>query len=255
MRLLRNLGLLLLFVVAIGIAVLWTFPANLAYRWFGGDLGALRLEGIDGRVWNGRAAQVWYGEEFLGALEWQVSPISVLRRQPDVTFFLTGGMVTASGQAIRGVDRKIRLPRLQIDLPARLAEPALDLPALVLQGLIEIELEEVVLSRFGLEGARGRLMWRDAAVAGAAEALLGDLHAEVEAPSLGLIEGKLFDGGGPLSMDGWFRLRVTTFTAEVRLQARDGHPQVIEALQFAGEAQPDGSVILRIDGSARAPLP
>jgi general secretion pathway protein N len=197
---------------------------------------------------------VWYEDDYLGALTWKLPPTSVLRREPDITFFLSGGMLTSSGQAIRGADRRIRMPRFQISLPARLAEPALDIPALVLQGLIEIELEDIVLSRFGLESARGRLMWRDAAVAGAAEALLGGLYADVEAPSLGLIEGRLYDDGGPLSMEGWFRLRVTTFSAEVRLAARDGQPQVMEALQYAGEAQPDGSVILRIEGSARGPL-
>jgi general secretion pathway protein N len=254
MRFVRSLGIALLFLIAIGIAVAWTFPANVAYRWFGGNLGEVRLEGIDGRVWNGRAAQVWYEDEYLGALEWTLPVGSVLRRQPDLTFFLSGGAVTASGQAIRGADGRIRLPRLQIDLPARMAEGALDIPALVLQGVIEIELEDVELSRFGLERARGRLMWRDATVSGAAEALLGDLFADVEAPSLGLIEGRLYDGGGPLSMDGWFRLRVTTFDAEVRLVARDDQPQVIEALRYAGEPQPDGSVILRVEGTTQRPL-
>ncbi|HRQ66588.1 MAG TPA: type II secretion system protein N [Xanthomonadaceae bacterium] len=251
MRFVRGLGIFLLFLFAIGIAVVWTFPANVAYRWFAGDHGAVRLEGIEGRVWNGRAAQVWYEDEYLGALEWTLPLGSVLRREPDLSFFLSGGAVTASGQAIRGADRRIRLPRLQVDMPARMAESALDIPALVLQGVIEIELKDVELSRFGLERARGRLMWRDAAVAGAAEALLGDLFADVEAPSLGLIEGRLYDGGGPLSMDGWFRLRVTTFDAEVRLAARDDQPQVIEALRYAGEPQPDGSVVLRVEGTAR----
>lgn len=255
MRVLRSLGLVLMFLVAIGIAVLWTFPAGLAYQWFGGNFGELRLEGIEGRVWKGRAAQVWFDDEYLGALEWTLPPFSVLSRRPDVTFFLSGGNVTASGQAVRGSDRRIRIPKVQIGLPARMAEPALDMPALVMQGLIEIELEDVELSRFGLERARGRLMWRDASVAGAAEAMLGDLFADVEAPSLGLIEGRLYDGGGPLSMDGWFRLRVTTFNAEVRLEARGGQPQVLEALQFAGEPQADGSVILRVEGSAWTPLP
>jgi general secretion pathway protein N len=254
MKLLRALAIGLLFALAIGVALVVTFPAHLAWQWFGPEHPRLRVEGIEGRVWKGRAARVWYDEEYLGAVDWTLPMGSVLRREPDLSFYLSGGMVTASGQAIRGRDRRLRLPRLQVDLPARLAEPALDIPALVMQGVIEIELRDVELSRFGLERARGRLMWRDASVSGAAEALLGDLYAEVEAPSLGLIEGRLYDGGGPLSLDGWFRLRVTTFQAEVRLAAREGHPQVLEALQYAGEPQPDGSVLLRVEGRARGPL-
>jgi general secretion pathway protein N len=243
----------LLILLAVLAGLIWAFPARWAWAWFGPKDSALRVEGIEGRLWEGRALRVWLREEFLGRLDWTLSPWSLLRGQPELRLRLTGGATTVSAHLVRESAGRIRLPRLHLTLPARLAEPALDIPALVLLGAVEVDLEDVELSRFGLERARGRMAWRNAAVSGAAEAHLGDLHGELEAPSLGRIDARLYDGGGPLALEGRFELRGLRYQAEARLAARDGDPRVREALRFAGEPQEDGSVLYRVEGSVIPP--
>ncbi len=243
----------LLILLAVTAGVIAAFPARWAWAWFGPELAALRVEGIEGRVWEGRALRVWVGEEFLGRLDWTLSPWSLLRGAPELKMRLSGGPATVSAHLVRASHDRLRLPRLHLTLPARFAEPALDLPALVLLGAIEIDLEDLELSRFGLERARGRLAWRNAAVSGAAEAELGDLFGELEAPALGRVDARLRDGGGPLAMEGFFELRGLVYRGEVRLAARAGDPRVAEALRYAGEPQADGSVLYRVEGTVIPP--
>ncbi|GIX33887.1 MAG: hypothetical protein KatS3mg125_1843 [Lysobacterales bacterium] len=242
-----------LFTLAVLVGLVWAFPARWAWAWFGPKSDRLRVEGIEGRLWEGRALRVWLQDEFLGRLDWTLAPWSVLRGKPELRLRLSGGPLTLSAHLRRVGEGRLELPRLHMTLPARLAEPALDIPALVLLGAVEVDMEDIELSRFGLERARGRLAWRNASVSGAAEAHLGDLFGEFEAPSLGRVQARFHDGGGPLALSGSFELSGLHYRAEARLAARGGDPQVQEALRFAGEPQEDGSVLYRVEGSVIPP--
>jgi len=70
MRILRGLLVLIVVVIVAAAVVAATLPASTAYNYFGDKLGALKLSGLSGTIWDGRAssAQV-FGQE-LGALKW-----------------------------------------------------------------------------------------------------------------------------------------------------------------------------------------
>ena len=72
MRILRAFLVLLLIVIVVAGVVAATLPASTAYKYFGDKLCALKLSGLSGTIWDGRAssAQV-FGQE-LGALTWQL---------------------------------------------------------------------------------------------------------------------------------------------------------------------------------------
>jgi general secretion pathway protein N len=56
------------------------------------------------------------------------------------------------------------------------------------------------------------------------------------------------DLGGPLQADGTFTASLGRYDAQVRLAARGDDPRVVEALQYVGQAQADGSRELIIEG-------
>ena len=62
-------------VVVLIISTIVTFPAAVAYNWFAPD--PLRLSGIEGSIWNGRAAEGTVNGFYVGNLEWRLRPLAL----------------------------------------------------------------------------------------------------------------------------------------------------------------------------------
>lgn len=249
MRLLRKLLLLLVVLVLLGGVALWTLPAQLAYRWGADRLGPIRLDDLSGTVWNGRAGRASAFGQSLGALEWHLDKAPLLAGRLGAQLRLSGGQVEASGAVTRERDGLLRATGVDFRLPAALAEPALDIPALHLQGEIVGRLDEAVVRGGWAEGARGSARWTHAGVSGQAEARFGDLLLDFAAQPDGSVKGTVKDDASSnLAVDGQFVVRAAQFDAQASLSARNEDPTLREALQYIGEPQANGSSLLKIHG-------
>ena len=247
MKILRRSLLLLLVVLAVAGAIAATFPADTAYRLIAGRMVAIKLAAVSGSVWQGHAGSLQaFGQE-LGAVDWTLSAAPLLRGAVVAHVNLGGGAITASGDVERDSDG-VTARNVSVRFPASLAAPALDIPALTLLGQIDGRIEQATVRGAWVDAAAGSLRWNQAAVAGAAQAQLGDLEATFGSAADGSIAGNVRDLGGPLQVAGTFRVTAGTFDAEATLSARDGNPQVAEALRFIGAPQADGSSHLIIHG-------
>jgi general secretion pathway protein N len=247
MKVIRNLLLIVLVLLLVAVALVALFPARIAWDWAGDRVGALQLDGVGGTIWRGHAQQASLHGQPLGTVGWQVNPWPLFGRRLEADLRLDGSEyqgVTALSHH-RGVT-VLRDARLV--LPADRLQPAVDVPALNPRGRLEIELAHAELVSGFPRRLDGRATWRDAAVDGAAVARFGDLVAEFSTGADGALNGTVSDTGGPLMLEGQFRVAFTGYEAEAVLMARDGNPQVQEALQYIGEPQPDGSSILQIRG-------
>jgi hypothetical protein len=247
MSVLRRSLLVLVLLLAVAAVGLATLPAAVAYRWFGDRFGAIRLQGLSGTVWHGHAANLTVFEQALGALDWSLHPWPLLRHSVVADLVLGSGAVGARGRVVVEADGTVRVQDAVFRLPAQLAAPVLDIPALQLHGEIEVGLDHAQLRGAGLEAAAGHVVWHAAAVSGAAQAELGELEADFTTAD-GAIVGTVRDRGGPLQLQGRFRVTAADFVAEARLAARDDNPNVREALRYIGEVQADGSSHLVIHG-------
>jgi general secretion pathway protein N len=247
MKLIRVVSILVLILLALLVALLALFPARLAAEWAGPRLGALELDGVSGTIWQGQARTAKLHGQPLGTLDWKVHPWALTARTLDADLRLQGGEFEGNGfvSATRG---EARVANATIRMPAQRMQPALDIPALNLRGLVEITIERAELVAGFPRLLKGTAVWREASVDGAAAAQFGDLNAEFDTGADGALIGTVGDSGGPLMLDGQFRLAFTGFEAEALLAARDNNPQVLEALRYIGESQPDGSSILQIRG-------
>ncbi len=249
MRILRALLVLIIIVIAAAAVVAATLPASTAYNHFGDKLGALKLSGLSGTIWDGRAssAQV-FGQE-LGALTWKLKAKPLLTDGiVDTHLNLDGGAVAADADTQRSQTGEISISNGTFRFPASLASPALDIPQLNLLGDIEGKLDRAQLNGILLTNASGTLHWKNAAVSGAAQAALGDLEANFSSDAAGVIHGTAHDLGGPLQLDGTFNVGGGNFDVDAHLAARDGNAQVAEALRFIGQPDADGTSHLIIRG-------
>jgi len=248
MRILRNLFLILILLLVIGAVVLATLPAEYAYRMVADRLGVVRLSGISGTIWQGHAAGVTAFNQPLGALDWRLEAAPLLGRRVLAHLRLSGGEVNADGTLDRDADGVIMLRQTQFSFPASLAEPALDIPSLHFVGRIDGTLVQARVKGLWVDQASGTLQWKDATVGGEAQANLGDLQATFASAPDGSIAGVAHDSGGPMQLNGTFTVRAGSFEADAILSAREGNPQVAEALHFIGQPQTDGSSHLIVHG-------
>lgn len=248
MKLLRRVLLLVIVLAATAGVAAWTCPADLAYRYFGGRLAPLALRDLTGTIWQGRAAAAELFRQNLGALEWRLQPAALLHGETVAQLSLTGDGIAATGLIDRGTDGQVMFRDVVVHMPARIAAPVLAIPALDLLGTIEIDVAKARLRGAWLDEASGAAYWREAGVAGAAQARLSDLQVTFASAADGTISGVVHDLGGPLQAEGTFTASLGRYDAQVRLAARGDDQRVIEALQFVGQAQPDGSRQLVIEG-------
>jgi hypothetical protein len=249
MKFLRALFLLLVVLVLLGAVVAFTLPARIAYQWAAPRLGPVRLEGIDGSVWDGSADSLSVFNQPLGAIQWQLARWPLLSRRVEADVALSGGAVQAKGHVVRDALGELHANAVEFQFPATLAEPAVDIPALKLQGEIVGRLEEATLRGGWVAGAHGAARWQHAGVSGQAEARFGDLLIDFASQPDGSIAGTVKDDqSSNLAVNGQFVVHAGEFDAQAVLTARNEDMNVREALQYIGQPQPDGSSLLKIHG-------
>lgn len=248
MKFIRNLLIVAVLLGLIAAGVIALFPARTAVEWLAPRLGAVKLEEVSGTIWNGQAGRFSVRNQPLGVLGWSISPRSLLQ-------WALIGEVRLQGERFEGESQlhvtgalSGEFSNTRLVFPAELLNPALDIPGLTPVGKVEVLLSEARLASGYPQHLDGKAIWRNAAVAGEAAASFGDLTAEFRSVPGGKINGVLGDNGGNLSLEGTFEFAATGYDAEAILAARDGNPDVIKALGWIGERQPDGSSILKVSG-------
>lgn len=241
-------GLLLLFAV-----VLATFPAALAWRHLEERAPDLRLQGIEGSIWNGRAQRMALRGLTLGSLQWSLSPWSLPRGRPQLDWKLDGpGLELSARTTVLG--QEILLEQFSGEAEAGWLGPALAIPALEPTGRLRSEGAMLRLSADGLPlDVDAIIDWLDAGVRGQAVARLGSMRIEARGRD-GDIHVRVEDGGdGDLEVRGTARLQGRQYRSEVRLLPRVAEGPVVEALQWVGEPSADGGRLLLIEGEILQP--
>jgi Type II secretion system (T2SS), protein N len=169
------------------------------------------------------------------------------------TLHNAAGKLQLSGNFKVAANRDIELSDLAFHFAAELATPLIHVPDINPSGDIDGKITHV-----GLHGnlwptalQNGNIRWNKAAISGATHADLGNLEVAFSSDADGNIIGATNDLGGPLQVDGTFKVTKEAYEAEMLLTARNGDAQIVEALHHVGTLQPNGSSILQTKG----PLP
>ena len=128
------------------------FPADVAWRWLAAD--DLRLAGVQGTVWSGRAALASAGPLGFRDVRWQVRPWSLLLARP------AGRVESSLGDGF--IQTEVRIGGNEIVLTGLTASCSLSalasaLPIAGIRGQVSLQLTELVLHDGWPAAARGQL--------------------------------------------------------------------------------------------------
>lgn len=245
---------ILLFVVVYGVALLATLPASLALHWAEPALARLPqrplLQGVDGSLWSGHAAQASYNGVALGELRWEITPWALLLGRFDVSLHLSGSDGYLDGVVSSGFSgERVRLRKLTGLLPATLVKgfaPTLPLSPV---GNFAVNLDEVVIESAQLRSLDGRLVWHKGGVSAPLALEFGDLAAEFRS-STGEISGRIQDSGGPLQLAAELKLGADgSYTLNGKSAARPGAPpSLATSLSLLGQPDGQGMIPFRFSG-------
>jgi len=238
-------------IAAVGLAVLFAglvvlIPARVVHALLSPE--ALRLAGIEGTVWNGRAAEAQVGGSYLRNVEWSIKPLELfagrlgvdLKAEPPGGFLESDLRVSAGG-------------RLAVDtLRAALPLAALDglLPLGDVSGNLTLNLADVVVEDGWPLSLAGEAGVSDLTVRPLATAPLGSFRADFQTADSAIV-GAVEDVSGMLDVAATLTL---TRDRGYALTGRVGPtptaaPSLVEQLRFLGSPDARGLREFRIEGT------
>jgi general secretion pathway protein N len=249
-------------ILTLIIGLIITFPARVAYQWFAP--GELRLNGISGSIWRGKAVQGSANGIYLSDLNWQIRPLSVLtgRLEYATNSKLASGFLDA--KVAVGVGGSLTLS----DVAAALTLDTLNgfLPLNGIEGDVSLQFDELVVqnglpveasgslkvanlvSRY-LSPTTGSLKVANLVSRYLSPTTLGDYEAEFQTDVDGIL-GSVETIRGILDLIGTIRLhdnRSYEFAGKVAARP-DAPPGVARQLQYLGSPDAQGKREFRIEG-------
>jgi general secretion pathway protein N len=234
------------------------FPAATAYRWFAPD--AVRLLGIDGTFWSGRANLGSVAGLSLHDLTWELYPSRLLtgRIALRVESRVADGFVNSN---ISVSPLATRLSELQASASLPAIEALLPPPLRSTRGSISAELEMLELRNGWVVDAGGQVRIARLAVppllsASSTPSLipLGDYRVLFVPTDGEGVRAELQDQGGPLEVSGALRLDVEgNYALEGFVRARpEASAELVQGLELmTGDPDASGRRLFDLSGSFR----
>ncbi len=191
----------------------------------------VEVGGLQGTVWEGRAVNLEVQGFAVESFSWRVPFRPLLRGRlvVEIDASLDGGFV--EGRATAWADG-VRVDGASGRVPARRVEEVVagfsPRPP-QLEGSIAFSVERLEAGFDGWPRALdGRIAWHDAAVTVDYRAELGGVTSTLGIDGDGVLFGRLGDTGGPLALDGEWRLRPDgSYTLDTRAETRSGADEVL----------------------------
>lgn len=247
--------------VALGLAaylifLVARFPAGMAYALSQeySDVGErVRLSGVEGTVWSGRAADLIADGIALGRVDWTLNPWALFGARADLDWRMDGAEHAGHGRLIAARDGAIELEGVRGNMRAEQLTPFFANLPLRLTGDVRVDVQEMDIRPGRRFAARGELTWVDAALTAPQPMEIGSLRIESVPTEDGGSRLNLSDSGGPLSVDGVIRVGADgSYRTSLTMAARpEADPSLDSALGFFGPRDPSGRV--RVSQTGRIP--
>jgi len=233
------LGIGVYVAVAIG-----SFPASLAYRWFGPE--GLTLAAVGGTIWNGRAAYGTGAGLSFSNLNWQLHPVALLtgKLSLDAEAALANGLASAKLAASRD-----RLELTDVRLSASLESFSEQFALGEVSGQLGLSLSRLELVGGVPVAAAGTLTVADLfsapliPIEGVTSIPLGNFRAELTTGEQPGIVALVSDEGGPLELTGRITLAPDrSYTMDALIKTRADAPQeLVQGVELVtGEPNAEG---------------
>lgn len=185
-------------------------PANFIYKRAADRFLAqppnIRLQGVEGQIWQGQAQRLEVAGQHFQEVSWDLHllPLLLGRGELGVRFHdpETSGMAVMS-TSLLGQSHSFR--DVKAELPLSRLAGWLKLPFDNVNGMLRLDLSALELVQKQWTQAEGRIDVLNASMAGRIPLELGDVHISVKTEK-NTIVAILKDGGGGLQLDGVFKM-------------------------------------------------
>ncbi len=183
-----------------------TPPAGVVLSLLEDHLGEVRIEGVDGSLWSGRATRIHIESHTLDTVRWRLAPWYLLTGE--LVFHLEGDfrqqpVQTDAGFTLTG---KVVAHPFEASLPADLLTTLFDIPLANLAGRLDARLDTLRWDPDGLPEIEGELHWNDAVISVAQSVALGDITIVLDRSDDDRQRAVIRNQGGELQVSGEARL-------------------------------------------------
>lgn len=237
------------FVVTVFVVTLIAkLPAQFVYQQFDNHLLPVKLYGLQGSVWSGKAEQISLANYSVNNLQWQLSPWALLTGDLNIDWQFNDPLGQTSGELLSDGD-VIRITVVNADLDmAGLADLFVTLPVRI-DGRLRAENVSLTFSTEGITNAGGSLSWQHAGISSPSLIEFGGFTAKLAVKDR-VFKADIVDNGGAVELDGLFSLLPEyRYNYEVKIAIRDAtEPGLVEGLVVLGKPDEAGRVNLRGSG-------
>lgn len=234
-----------------------TLPAPWIYsHWLQPRLGGLKLYGVQGTVWEGRASVLRSGNIQVENAHWDLHPWALFRGRLEAALQFSYEAAPGSMVVGRSFAGNWYFDEVSLELPARQLTPLLRLPAAELGGKLAVQLSSLAVQQGKVTAVDGSVAWEKAALRKPVAVELGTFEMNLETNAEG-VNGTLLDKGGSVQAQGLFKLNpegqyqlTATFASRNPQQAL-----ITQGLQLFGTPGPDGRVKYSAAGVVPAIFP
>jgi|GEM_PF-321078 len=234
----------------------WFLPARWALPWIRPQLHGLRLQQVQGLLWNGRAGQVLDADgRPLGKMQWQLSR-RALFGQVELQLDFHGPQLDFSGAMQRRPDNQAEWRRVNVRAEMAALLPPVRLPLGQPRGELQLAVDHALLQGGWPLQLQARAQWLNAVMRTRnGDVALGDLQWWAQAQG-GVIEVQLQDDGhGPLQANGQLQLSPLGWRLDAKLHARQTDPVLRRWLIGLGQPDADDVVHVQRSGGLAGSLP
>ncbi len=207
------------------------------------------LEGVNGSVWSGSAAQAYVSNQQVEKLKWHFKPVQLLLGNAELALDFSMQDGYGKGSVGYSVFGSIYADNIEAWLPSALILPIFNLGSLQPGGALAINLTELKIKDHTVSTALGSLVWQDAEITILKPMTLGSLQIQLEPTDEG-IKGVISDMGGPLQAEGLLTLtRDGKYDFNAEIAVRDPQQRdLANAIRSLGRQDSTGKVKLKQSG-------
>ena len=242
---------ILIGIITYLVALILTFPAQRAYTITAPYLKALPakpvLSGVAGSIWSGRADTFGINYRNIGALEWELSPWPFFtgRIGGDVALHLTDGLLRADTLLAGNGDATLKTLEGRLSLTE--LQPFFPMLPITLGGVLDINVEKLMILAGGVPESRGVAVWRNAEMLAPQQHRLGDLKLTLSPGKNGGTLVEVSDNGGPLQVDGNVVIDAKQrYKIDLRLGSVE--KELSQFLSVLGKRDSKGRVAVKLEG-------
>ena len=230
------------------LAAIWQLPLSFAKPYAEKLVKGLKMEGVSGTIWNGKADRFTIKKTYLGQVSWKVKPIkSITSLSLKLTFDISGASLTATGLAGITPNQKLILDNTKFDLNATYLNKLQKYAKLA--GEIKGDIQHAELDQKNIPMIKGIIDWKNGAMSSPMKLAPGDYKAIIS-PDSGDLLIKLSSFEAPAELNGKIKLnKEWIYNTDLNLKSSD--KSITPMLGLLGKKQANGSIQIKNIGDLK----